>query len=98
MCSSGLPNARSKLGALERARELVHMIRRRASTDGFVKNPDGSNALITAGILYTCPDGKEAARKSVPFEERLEFAGRPPFLDLVRWLAKRADCVVDKRS
>jgi len=77
-----------EIGSLERARELVNMIRERAANpDGFVKMPDGSNAANYQIGLYTAPwTDKETARKAVRFEERLEFAMEGHrFFDLVRW-------------
>ncbi|GAA0531762.1 RagB/SusD family nutrient uptake outer membrane protein [Chitinophaga japonensis] len=75
-------------GSLERARELVNMIRERAANpEGFVKMPDGSNAANYQIGLYTTPwADKETARRAVRFEERLEFAMEGHrFFDLVRW-------------
>jgi hypothetical protein len=77
-----------EVGSLERARELVNMIRARAANPvGFVKMPDGSNAANYKVGLYTTPwTDKAMARKAVRFEERLEFAMEGHrFFDLVRW-------------
>lgn len=77
-----------EIGSMERARELVNMIRQRAANpDGFVKMPDGSNAANYNISLYTTPwADKATARKAVYFEERLEFGMEGHrFFDLVRW-------------
>lgn len=77
-----------EIGSLERARELVNMIRQRAANpDGFVKMPDGSNAAnYVIGLYNTAWADKETARKAVRFEERLEFGMEGHrFFDLVRW-------------
>ncbi|KAA2245073.1 RagB/SusD family nutrient uptake outer membrane protein [Chitinophaga agrisoli] len=77
-----------EVGSLERARELVNMIRQRASNPaGFVKMPDGTNAANYVIGLYTTPWADKAlARKAVRFEERLEFGMEGHrFFDLVRW-------------
>jgi hypothetical protein len=77
-----------ELGGLERARELVNMIRTRALNPlGFVKRTDGSNAANYKVGLYTAAWADPVmARKAVRFEERLEFGMEGHrFFDLVRW-------------
>lgn len=80
-----------EVGTLARARDLVNMVRKRASNpDGFVKNTDGTpsaNYVIkeypAAATQFAT---KEAARKAVQFETRLELAMEGHrFFDLVRW-------------
>ncbi|MFD1140507.1 RagB/SusD family nutrient uptake outer membrane protein [Larkinella insperata] len=83
-----LAEAEVEGGSLEKAREYVNQIRRRAANpDGFVKTPDGKPAANYVISEYTAPWTDQAvARKAVQFEERLEFGmeGHRRF-DLVRW-------------
>jgi starch-binding outer membrane protein, SusD/RagB family len=75
-------------GSLERARELVNMVRARAANpQGWVKMDDGSNAANYVIGLYNTPwTDREAAKKAVRFERRLELAMEGHrFFDLVRW-------------
>lgn len=78
-----------EIGSLERARALVNRIRQRAANpNGFVKMPgtnaDAANYKIS--LYNTAWADKDAARKAVRFEERLEFAMEGHrFFDLVRW-------------
>lgn len=83
-----LAECEAQIGSLERARELVNMIRERAShPSGFVKRADGSNAANYVISQYTTVwADKEMALKAVRFEERLEFGMEGHrFFDLVRW-------------
>ena len=78
-------------GSLTRARELVNLIRKRATNaDGFVKNADGTNAARYVISEYAAGSatfaGKDAARKAVQFETRIELAMEGHrYFDLVRW-------------
>jgi hypothetical protein len=77
-----------ELGNLEKAREYVNMIRKRAANpDGFVKTDAGKPAANYIVGLYTSAwtDGI-AARDAVRFENRLEFAMEGHrYFELVRW-------------
>ena len=77
-----------ELGNLEKGREYVNQIRKRAANpDGFVKTDAGKAAANYAVGLYNDP-WKDAAtaRDAVRFETRLEFAMEGHrFFDLVRW-------------
>lgn len=80
--------AEVEVGSLEKAREYVNMIRRRASNpEGFVENEDGSPAANYVINEYAAPwTDKEMAWKAVQFERRLELAMEGHrFFDLVRW-------------
>lgn len=73
---------------LEKARELVNLIRNRAANPaGYVKNADGTPAANYVIAPYLLPfASQEEARKAVRFETRLEFAMEGHrFFDLVRW-------------
>jgi hypothetical protein len=79
-----LAEAEVEAGSLEKARELVNLVRARASNpDGFVKN---SPATYQIG-LYTTPwTDKAVATKAVRMERRLELGMEGHrFFDLVRW-------------
>ena len=83
-----LAECEAEIGSMDRARELVNMIRQRAANaDGFVKMPDGTNAANYNISLYTTAwADKATALKAIRFEERLEFAMEGHrFFDLVRW-------------
>lgn len=83
-----LAECEAEIGSLDRARELVNMIRQRAANaGGFVKMPNGTNAANYSISLYTTPwADKATALKAIRFEERLEFAMEGHrFFDLVRW-------------
>lgn len=75
---------------LDKARELVNQIRRRAADGCYVKNEDGTaaaNYLINPYPSEGYPfDNQENARKAVRFETRLETAMEGHrFFDLRRW-------------
>lgn len=83
-----------EVGSLERARELVNMVRQRAA--GCAQGPDGgATAIDNPGITwatyrvgtYTAPwSDKDAARLAVRFERKLELALEGHrFFDLRRW-------------
>ena len=80
-----------EVGTLARARELVNLVRKRASnSDGFVKNADGTPSAKYVISEYptasTAFADKTAARKAVQFETRLELGMEGHrFFDLVRW-------------
>ena len=95
-----LAEAEVELGNLERARDLVNMVRARAAnTDGFVAKAtqgdernkfdivDGDYAANYDILEYTTAWTDPAtARKAVRFETRLEFSMEGHrFFDLVRW-------------
>jgi hypothetical protein len=83
-----LAEAEAELGNLERARELVNQIRRRAANpDGFVKTAGGSPAANYRIGTYDTPwTSKDFAINAVRFETRLELAMEGHrFFDLVRW-------------
>lgn len=83
-----LAEAEAELGNLERARELVNQIRRRAANpDGFVKTASGAPAANYKVGTYDSPwTNKEFAINAVRFETRLELAMEGHrFFDLVRW-------------
>ena len=72
-----------EVGTLEKARELVNIVRARAANPaGWVQ---GSPANYKVG-LYTSFSSQPIARDAVRFERRLEFAMEGHrFFDLVRW-------------
>ncbi|SFE51572.1 RagB/SusD family nutrient uptake outer membrane protein [Thermoflexibacter ruber] len=83
-----LAEAEAELGNLERARELVNQIRRRAANpDGFVRTASGAPAANYRVGTYDTPwTSKEFAINAVRFETRLELAMEGHrFFDLVRW-------------
>ena len=80
--------AEVEVGDLNRARELVNMVRSRAANpEGFVMRADGTPAANYEISTYDDPwTDKEFARKAVRFERRLELAMEGHrFFDLVRW-------------
>ncbi|WP_019988228.1 RagB/SusD family nutrient uptake outer membrane protein [Rudanella lutea] len=83
-----LAEIEAEIGDLEKARDYVNRIRKRAANpDGFVKNADGTPAANYLIKEYaTAWTDRAVARKAVQFEQRLEFAmeGHRRF-DLVRW-------------
>ncbi|RRB02608.1 RagB/SusD family nutrient uptake outer membrane protein [Larkinella rosea] len=83
-----LAEAEIEVGSLEKARDYINQIRRRAANpDGFVKGTDGKAAANYVIKEYTTAwTDKAVARKAVQFEQRLEFGmeGHRRF-DLVRW-------------
>jgi starch-binding outer membrane protein, SusD/RagB family len=77
-----------EVGSLEKAREYVNQVRRRASNaTGFVLLPDTRPAAKYVVGLYNRPwTDKNAARKAVRFERRIELGMEGHrFFDLVRW-------------
>lgn len=77
-----------ELGNLEKGREYINQIRRRAANpDGFVKLPDGSPAANYVIAEYNSPwTNKAEALKAMRFERRLELGMEGQrFFDLVRW-------------
>lgn len=77
-----------EIGDLNRAREYVNQIRRRAANpSGWVKNTDGTPAAnYKVGEYATAWTDKEFARKAVRYERTLELAMEGHrFFDLVRW-------------
>lgn len=77
-----------ELGNLEKAREYVNLIRKRAANPGgFVKTDDGKPAAnYVVGLYDTAWTNAATARDIVRFENRLEFAMEGHrFFDLVRW-------------
>lgn len=77
-----------ELGNLEKGREYVNQVRRRAANpDGFVKGADGKPAANYVISEYKTPwADKETAIKSLRFERRLELGMEGHrFFDLVRW-------------
>ncbi|GAB4480432.1 MAG: RagB/SusD family nutrient uptake outer membrane protein [Thermoflexibacter sp.] len=83
-----LAEAEAELGNLERARELVNQIRRRAANpEGFVRTASGAPAANYRVGTYDTPwTSKEFAINAVRFETRLELAMEGHrFFDLVRW-------------
>lgn len=77
-----------ELGNLEKGREYVNLIRRRAANpDGFVKLPDGKPAANYVISEYKTPwTSKDAAMTAMRFERRLELGMEGQrFFDLVRW-------------
>ena len=83
-----LAEVETEVGDLEKAREYVNQIRKRAANpNGFVKTAGGAPAANYVIGEYTASWTDQAlARKAVQFEQRLEFAmeGHRRF-DLVRW-------------
>ena len=78
-----------EIGSLEKARQYVNLIRERAAnTNGWVKNAAGTAPAANYVINeYATPwTDKNAARKAVHFERKLEFGMEGHrFFDLVRW-------------
>jgi tetratricopeptide (TPR) repeat protein len=79
-----------EVGSLEKAREYVNMIRKRAADPtGFVKDlatPNKPAANYVIGTYDTPWTDKAAARTAVQFERKLELSGEGHrFFDLVRW-------------
>ena len=80
--------AEYEVGDVERARELVNYVRERAANpDGFVKNPNGTNAAQYDIEQYSTPWAKDAATlEKIRFERKLELSGEGHrFYDLARW-------------
>lgn len=84
-----------ELGNLERARELVNMIRQRAAgcaqgpdgtTDDNIKDPGITYAKYDVGTYNSAWTNQTAAREAVRFERKLELALEGHrFFDLRRW-------------
>jgi hypothetical protein len=77
-----------EVGSLEKARELVNQIRRRAANpDGFVMASDGQPAANYVVKEYSAPwTDKVVAREATRFETRIELAMEGHrYFDLVRW-------------
>jgi starch-binding outer membrane protein, SusD/RagB family len=77
-----------EVGSLEKARELVNQIRRRAANpEGFVMASDGKPAANYVVKEYSAPwTDKVAAREATRFETRIELAMEGHrYFDLVRW-------------
>ncbi|RYD94057.1 MAG: RagB/SusD family nutrient uptake outer membrane protein, partial [Sphingobacteriales bacterium] len=79
-----------EVGSLEKAREYVNMIRKRAADpSGFVMDaatPTKPAANYVIGTYDTPWTDKAAARTAVQFERKLELSGEGHrFFDLVRW-------------
>ena len=80
--------AEVEAGDLEKAREYVNQVRRRAANAaGFVTKDDGTPAANYKIDEYKTPwTDQEFARKAVRFERKLELSGEGHrFFDLVRW-------------
>ena len=79
--------ANAELGDLERATELVNMVRMRAANeDTFVKLDDGTNAANYKIGLYDTFGSQDMALEAIYFERKLELSGEGyRFYDLVRW-------------
>ncbi len=80
--------AEIEVGSLEKAREYVNLVRKRAANSaGFVKRSNGSDAAkYVIGTYDTAWTDKAAARTAVRFERKLELSGEGHrFFDLVRW-------------
>ncbi|GAA4394457.1 RagB/SusD family nutrient uptake outer membrane protein [Nibrella viscosa] len=79
-----------EVGSLDKARDLVNMIRKRAKDSKYVTNANGTPAANYVVDVYPASSpmfaSKATARQAVQFETRLEFAMEGHrFFDLVRW-------------
>ncbi|GAB3760860.1 RagB/SusD family nutrient uptake outer membrane protein [Spirosoma pomorum] len=81
--------AEIEVGSLEKARDYVNQVRRRAANSaGFVKTSAGANAAkyVINEFPSSAFSSKDAARSAVRFERKLELSGEGHrFFDLVRW-------------
>jgi hypothetical protein len=79
--------AEVEVGSLEKAREYVNMIRRRAANpEAFVTIGGAPAAKYVIGTYDSPWTDKDAARAAVRFERKLELSGEGyRFYDLVRW-------------
>lgn len=79
--------AEVEVGNLEKAREYVNMIRKRAANaDGYVTKAGSPAAKYNISTYDTAWTSKDAARTAVRFERKLELAMEGHrFFDLVRW-------------
>lgn len=79
--------AEAEVGSLEKAREYVNMIRARAANpDGFVMDGAAPAANYKLGLYNSPWTDKDAARKAIRFERKLELGMEGHrFYDLVRW-------------
>jgi starch-binding outer membrane protein, SusD/RagB family len=79
--------AEVEAGSLDKAREYVNIVRKRAQTGGIVKTADGKPAAnYKVGLYETAWTDKAAARSAVYFERKIELAMEGHrFFDLVRW-------------
>lgn len=80
--------AEIEVGSLEKAREYVNIVRKRAANpESFVKRANGAVAANYVISVYQTPfASKDIARSAVRFERKLELSGEGHrFFDLVRW-------------
>lgn len=82
-----LAECEAEIGTLERATDLVNLIRNRAKNSAVVTFADGTPAANYRTEPYPAPfPSQDYARMAIRHEERLEFALEGVrFFDLVRW-------------